>query len=70
MLGLIEGRITRGDVADWAMQWVGASDPDVTDRAVWDALNALAGADSPTTDRRYLYGEEDFRAWLSELRSA
>ena len=50
------------------MQWVAAPDAAVDDPVVWDALNNLAGADAPSTDRDFLFGEDDFRAWLGELR--
>jgi hypothetical protein len=45
------------------MQWVDARDPGVDDTTVWAVLNDLAGADSPATDREYLYGQVDFEAW-------
>jgi len=51
------------------MQWVAARDPGVADSAVWRALNELGGADAPSTDRQWLYGPDDFRAWLEELES-
>ena len=50
------------------MQWVFARDARVDDPAVWAALNNLQGADAPSTDRPYLYGEVDFQAWLDEVR--
>lgn len=49
------------------MQWVDASDPGVDDRVAWEVLNDLAGADSPTTDREYLYEQVDFEAWRDAL---
>lgn len=68
LLGLIDGRITRDDATAWAMQWVAASDPEVDDQVVWEALNSLAGADAVSTDRPYLFQEIDFQAWLDDLR--
>ena len=70
LVGLIEGRCTRQEVADWAMQWVGADDTEVEDHAVWEALTRLVAADLRTVDRPYLHEEVDFRAWLDELRNA
>ena len=64
---LISGKRSRQEVADWASQWIRASEPRVGDPAVWKALTSLVGADMLTTDRPYLYGEDDFRAWLEEL---
>jgi hypothetical protein len=65
---LISGRTTRESVAEWAKQWILPGAPPVEDPAVWDALMKLVAADMETTDRPYLYGEEDFRDWLAELR--
>jgi hypothetical protein len=65
--GLIDGTVDREVVTEWAMQWVGARDPGVDDPVVWAVLNDLAGADSPTTDRAYLYGLADFEAWRDAL---
>jgi hypothetical protein len=66
---LIMKRVSRRDAAAWAMQWVGADEPGVTDNRVWNALTALGAADMPTTDREWLYEREDFEAWLRELLS-
>lgn len=68
LLDLVAGRRTRDEVTSWAMQWVFARDARVDDPAVWAALNNLQGADAPSTDRPYLYGEVDFQAWLDEVR--
>jgi hypothetical protein len=65
---LIDGRITREEASDWARPWV-IADVDI-DQATLEALEGLYGADAPTTDRPYLFGEEDFRAWLAELEQA
>jgi hypothetical protein len=39
------------------------------DPVVSSVLEAMMGADAPTTDRDYLFVDEDFSAWLQELRS-
>lgn len=69
--GLIEGSFDRDAVAAWAWQWVDGRGHEVFDRAVWEALNELAGADSPNIDRAtYLFHEVDFRAWKRSLLDA
>ena len=51
------------------MQWIAAADATGgDDPVIWRALNNLAGADAPSTDRPFLYEEVDFRAWLAELQ--
>lgn len=67
--GLIMGRASRSDVSTWAMRWVGADDPGVSDDRVWDALTALGAVDMPTTDREWLYEREDFERWLRDFVS-
>jgi hypothetical protein len=52
------------------MQWVDARDPGVDDPVSWEVLNNLSGADSPTTDRDYLYERVDFEAWRDALADA
>lgn len=62
---LASGKITREEAAAWADRY----DLDaINDESVFDALELLAGADMISTDRPYLYGPEDFRAWLAEFR--
>jgi hypothetical protein len=64
---LIDGTHSREAVTEWALQWVDAREPGVDDRVAWEVLNDLAGADSPTTDREYLYERVDFEAWRDAL---
>jgi hypothetical protein len=63
---LIRGEISREDVSDWARPWITRLH-EIDDEDVRNALDSLSGADSPTTDRRYLYGQEDFENWLRDL---
>ena len=64
---LIDGEQDRSSASSWALQWVFAADPRVDDEKVWKALGAIAGADTPTLDRPWLFNETDFRAWLADL---
>jgi hypothetical protein len=49
------------------MPWVIAGDVD--DKVLWDALVKLGGVDLISTDRPYLYMNEDFYLWLENLES-
>ena len=69
LVGLIDGSRTREDAAGWAWRFVADSDPLDGEEAMWRVLEAVAGADSPSTDRRYLFGTADFEDWLAELRA-
>jgi hypothetical protein len=68
--GLIAGRHTRQEVAEWAAQWLTADHPGVEDRIVWRTLEALGAADLKTGPDEYLYGESDFHAWLDAVEDA
>jgi hypothetical protein len=67
LLGLVSGGVSREAVAEWAAQWVRLPDPEIDDAVVWKALTRLAGADMISTDRPYLYDENDFNAWCKDL---
>ena len=66
--------MSRSESSAWAMEYLVYDDPQIypkiLDSAVHDALVSLSGADTPTTDRPFLYGPDDFRAWRDRLLSA
>jgi hypothetical protein len=59
------GELSREAVATWAETLV--VEEVRVERALWNALVATSGADTPTVDRPYLYGPEDFAAWRADL---
>lgn len=69
---LASGEISREEASAWASPWVTKfdefklDDRDV-DRKVKVALENLAGADTPTSDREYLFERIDFEAWLQNI---
>jgi hypothetical protein len=70
IVGLIDGSVGRETAAAWAWTWVSEREEEVTDRRLWEPLDTLSGADSRTgPDGPFLYGREDFEAWLSALPS-
>ena len=68
--GLVRGERTPHQVDEWASQWVAAPDAGVEDPVVWLGLNFLAGASLRVGESEYLYGEEDYRSWLSRFEEA
>ena len=68
-LDLIDGRRSRDEVVQWVGQWVFGNPSHDINPAVSDALDALVMVDLITTDRPYLYMEEDFRSWLEKFRT-
>ena len=65
---LIVGRARREDVAAWASLVI-AREPVGNDPLIWCTIDAMSGADAPSTDRRYLFVEADFCVWLARLRA-
>ncbi|MFE0021447.1 hypothetical protein [Amycolatopsis sp. NPDC059021] len=65
--GLAEGTVTPVEAAKRAAPWLTEEAGDVQDEVVWDTIDALSAADSATPDQGFLYGPEDFRAWLAEF---
>ena len=63
---LINGEQTRQSASTWASDWV-LGDVRVSDPAVWEALELLLMADLVSTDRPFLYNDEDFHASLDRL---
>ena len=61
----------REATAEWASEYLVYDAPQiyprVEDPAVSEMLQRLSAVDLPSTDRRYLYEELDFVAWLEEL---
>lgn len=69
---LVSGKISREQASDWASPWITKFDQFVLEDRIWDrkiknALECLAMADTPTSDREYLFEKVDFEAWLKEL---
>jgi hypothetical protein len=66
---LINDELTREAVSEWARPWGTAFGSEAKDPAIQEALEKLYTADSPSTDRPYLFGREDFEEWLRKLRA-
>lgn len=66
--GLIAGLITRESAVRWASPWAFQKCDAVIDVRLLRCLENIAAADMISTDRPYLYGKEDFQAWLAEIQ--
>ena len=71
---LIVEKMTREEAHDWAISLMHLEDAGKLvyknrneEKRIWDAIMSLTGADTPTTDRPYLFDADDFRKWLQEL---
>ena len=63
---LIVGELSPEAASEWASAWIERSEL-VGDVRVLRAIEAIGGADLPSTDRHYLFGKADFEKWLDEL---
>jgi hypothetical protein len=70
IMDLIRGTATPEEVAAWASQWVMDDDNAVQDPAIWQALDALAGADLEVEPGELLHSDADFHTWLDELETS
>lgn len=66
---LTSGEIERSLVSQWAFSIIDDDDIRVTDQAVWKVIQGLGAVDLPSSDRDYLYGNDDFDEWLKILTS-
>lgn len=68
---LAEGEMAREEATDWATSWLEFQDSqyEVGGHATWKPLIRLSGADHKVGPgpEDYLYGPEDFKAWLDDL---
>lgn len=64
---LSSGELSRDKASAWAMEIVLDDKYTLSDETAWKVINALGGVDTPSTDRRYLYGHSDFEDWLNML---
>ena len=58
---------TRAQIAAWAIAIVDDANADVTDVDVWKVLKNLGGVDLVGDASSYLFNDQDFADWKSEL---
>ena len=63
---LLSGELTRSATAAWACTWL-LNGFTIDDCVMWEALELLGAADLISTDRPYLYVDEDFIQTLKTL---
>ena len=66
---LIHGKRSRSEVSAWATTWLERDTETDDDDVVYETLTKLESADSPTSDREFLFLHEDFNDWLRWLES-
>lgn len=68
---VLEGKLTREEVASWAMEYVRddslAFDINRRDEKLWDLLDYVAGFDTEVSPGEYLFHEEDIKDWIRQF---
>ncbi|MEO2076626.1 MAG: hypothetical protein ABGX20_14750 [Bacillus sp. (in: firmicutes)] len=61
---VLDGQLTREEVADWASRYVMADDLTIHDEIVWDFIQILSGIDLLDSPTSYLHDEGDIHNWI------
>jgi len=63
---VLEGKLTREEVASWAEKYVldDTLDIHIKDKKLWDLLDFVSAFDIKVSPEKYLYREEDIKYWI------
>lgn len=64
---ILQGTMSREEVADWASEYVMQDCPNVTDETVWDLLLIACGVDLKDSPDEYLHDEQNIKDWIKEF---
>lgn len=64
---ILQGEISREEVADWASEYVMQDSPNVTDETVWELLILACGIDLKNSPDEYLHDEQNIKDWIKEF---
>ncbi|ALA55089.1 hypothetical protein CAY60_019660 [Shouchella clausii] len=63
---VLQNKLTKEEVADWAAEYVMTYDHLVTDLVVFDFLTVVSGLDTLESPGEYMYDDEDIRDWINQ----
>ncbi|MFJ8087741.1 DNA-binding protein [Lysinibacillus sp. NPDC095746] len=63
---ILQGKLSREEVADWASEYVLQDEPNISDETVWELLKVVFGVDLLDSPDEYLHGEQDIKDWIDE----
>ena len=63
---ILQGTISREEVADWASEYVMQDEPNITDEIVWELLQIVSGVDLKDSPDEYLHVEQDIKDWIDK----
>ncbi|MCM3549389.1 hypothetical protein M4D48_12475 [Alkalihalobacillus clausii] len=64
---VLQNKLTKEEVADWASEYVMTYDHLVTDLVVFDILTVVSGLDTLESPGEYMYDDDDIRDWIKEF---
>jgi hypothetical protein len=67
--GIISGKEDRCAVSEWAVSIFDDDSLRISNPIILKYLKLLGAVDLPSSDRKYLYTDEDLKAWIIELNN-
>ena len=64
---ILEGKLSREEVADWASEYVMQDEPSISDETVWELLQVVSGVDLQNSPEEYLHVEQDIKDWIDKF---
>ena len=65
---ILSGEENRSDVSEWAVNIFDDDSLRINDSVVLSYIKLLGAIDLPSTDRDYLYTDEDLNEWIKEIK--
>jgi hypothetical protein len=66
---ILQGKLSREEVADWASEYVMQDEPNIIDEKVWEFLKVVSGVDIKDSPEEYLHVEQDLEDWIKKYSS-
>ncbi|ANE48685.1 DNA-binding protein [Paenibacillus swuensis] len=63
---ILQGKLSREEVSDWASEYVMQDEPNIADEIVWDFLQVVSGVDIKDSPDEYLHVERDLEDWIKK----
>ncbi|WP_346243230.1 hypothetical protein MKZ19_11405 [Shouchella clausii] len=63
---VLQNKLTKEEVADWASKYVMTYDHLVTDLAVFKFLIVVSGLDTLESPGEYMYDDSDIKDWINK----
>lgn len=67
--GILSGKESRTEVAIWAFNIIDDDSLKINDSVILNYLSLLGSVDLPSTDRDYLYTDDDLAHWMDEIKT-